>query len=145
MADIDLESKIQGIDDASAAIMSTSTAVLTGLVYGAVLSGMAFVIAGGGHGLCSSLISAVGLVLLPLATVALVRRNRTTAAIAITLGLLSDIAMVLATAREGVEYVERILKSIPLFVLSWLALWLVWQSVVIVALGRGTFTSHSNT
>jgi cellulose synthase/poly-beta-1,6-N-acetylglucosamine synthase-like glycosyltransferase len=122
--------------------MSTSIAALIGLVYGAVLTGMAFVIAGGGHGWCSTLISAVGLGLLPLGAVAWTRRHRTTAVIAITLGLVSDIALVVATAREGVEYVQRIFETIPLFVLSWLALWLVWQIAVIVALVRGTFASR---
>lgn len=33
---------------------------------------------------------------------------------------------------------------IPLFVLSWLTLWLVWQVAVIVALFHGPFTSHPN-
>lgn len=125
--------------------MSPSTALLTGLVYGALLSWMAFVIAGGGHGWCSTMFSAIGLVLLPLATIAFARRRRTTAAVAITLALIFDIAMILATVHEGVEYVERVFTTIPLFVLSWLALWLLWQVAVVVALLRGNFTSHPNT
>jgi hypothetical protein len=124
--------------------MSSIAAALIGLVYGVVLAGMAFVIAGGGHGWCSTLISAVGLVLLPLVAVAWVRRRRTTAAIVITAGLISDIALIFATAREGVEYVERIFETIPLFVLGWLALWLIWQVAATVALIRGTFTSRPN-
>src|SRR6266404_759448 len=124
--------------------MSSIAAASIGLVYGVALAGMAFVIAGGGHGWCSTLISAVGLVLLPLVAVAWVRRSRTTAAIAITLGLISDIALIFATAGEGVEYVERIFETIPLFVLGWLALWLIWQVSVTGALVRGPFTSRPN-
>jgi hypothetical protein len=124
--------------------MSSITAVLIGFVYGVVLAGMAFVIAGGGHGWCSTLISAVGVILLPLVAIAWVRRRRTTAAIAIAAGVISDIALIFATAREGVEYVKRIFETIPVFVLAWLALWLVWQISVTVALVRGTFTSRPN-
>ncbi|MFZ1217925.1 MAG: hypothetical protein WAO00_01465 [Chthoniobacterales bacterium] len=71
--------------------MSSIAAVLIGLVYGVIIAGMAFVIAGGGHGWCSTLISAVGLILLPVVAIAWVRRRRMTAVIALTAGLISDL------------------------------------------------------
>jgi hypothetical protein len=46
-----------------------------------------------------------------------------------------------ATTREGFEYVERIFATIPVLVLFWGALWLLWQVALLTGLLRGTFAS----
>jgi hypothetical protein len=84
------------------------------------------------------------LILLPLAAVAWVRRRRALAAAAIVLGSLADVALLVATTREGFEYVERIFATIPALVLFWGALWLLWQIVLLTGLLCGTFSSRSN-
>ena len=122
--------------------MTTSSAAFLGLIYGFVVAGLAFVIAGGGHGWCSSLVSAVGLILLPLAAVAWVRRRRAPAVAAIVLGGLADVALLVATAREGYEYVDRIFATIPVLVLCWGVLWFFWQIALLTGLLRGTFVSR---
>jgi hypothetical protein len=121
--------------------MTTPLAAFLGLIYGFVVTGLSFIIAGGGHGWCSSLISAVGLILLPLAAVARVRRCRALAVAGIVLGGLADIALLVATTREGFEYVERIFATIPVLVLFWGGLWLLWQIALLTGLLRGTFAS----
>jgi hypothetical protein len=113
-------------------------------VYGVVVAGMAFIIAGGGHGWTSALISSVGLVLLPALGVAWTRSHRPTVLGVLAAAVTADIALGAATAREGFEYVERVFASFPVFVLGWLLLWLGWQGVVIVGLLRGTFASRPN-
>ena len=120
---------------------TTSLAVFLGLIYGFVVAGLASVMAGGGHGWCSSLISAGGLILLPLAAVAWVRRRRALAVTGIVFGGLADIAVLVATAREGFDYVERIFAAMPVVVLFWLVLWLLWQIALLTGLLRGTFAS----
>src|SRR6476646_2646562 len=92
--------------------IGTYSAILIGAVYGLFVAGLAFMIAGGGHGWNSSLISAAGLVLVPLAGFAWARRHRTVAtAVVVAAGLL-DAAIVIATTREGFEYVERIFATV---------------------------------
>lgn len=124
--------------------MTTLSAASLGLVYGFVVAGLAFIIGGGGHGWVSSLISSAGLVLLPLASVAWVRRRRSLAVTTLALGGVVDVALFVATTREGFEYVERIFATIPLLVLAWGALWSFWQIALMIGLLRGTFSSPSN-
>ena len=124
--------------------MTTLSAAFLGLIYGVVVAGLAFIIAGGGHGWVSSLISAAGVVLLPLATVAWVRRGRALVGLVLGSGGAADIALLAATIREGFEYVERIFATIPAVVLVWAALWFFWQIALIIGLLRGTFSSPSN-
>ena len=125
--------------------MATSTAALLALVYAFVVAGMAFIIGGGGHGWVSTLISSVGLVLLPAALIAWARHHRPTAIVAAALAIAADIAMAIATAREGFEYVERVFESFPVLVLAWLLLWLGWQVALMLGLSRGAFTPRENT
>ena len=124
--------------------MTNAAAASLGLIYGFVVAGLAFIIAGGGHGWVSSLISAVGLVLLPFAIVGWVRRRRRLVMAVLAFGGGADIALVVATTREGFEYVERIFATIPMLVLVWGALWLFWQIALMIGLLRGTFSSRSN-
>ncbi|MCA1601627.1 MAG: hypothetical protein LC776_08290, partial [Acidobacteria bacterium] len=72
------------------------------------------------------------------------RRHRALAVTAIALGGVADIALFVATTREGFEYVERIFATIPVLVLSWAALWLFWQIALMLRLLRGTFSPRSN-
>jgi hypothetical protein len=123
--------------------MRNLAAISLGLIYGFVVAGLAFIIAGGGHGWVSSLISAVALVLLPLAIVAWVRRRRPLAVAVLAFGGAADIALVLATTREGFEYVERIFATIPLLVFAWGTLWFFWQIALMIGLLRGKFSSRS--
>jgi hypothetical protein len=120
-----------------------SSAAFFGFIYGFVIACLAFVIAGGGHGWVSSLISAAGLVLLPVATVAWVRRQRALIVAIVALGGVADIALVVASRREGFEYVERTFANIPVLVHGWVALWFFWQVAIIIGLLRGTFSSRS--
>lgn len=113
-------------------------------VYGFLVAGLSFVIAGGGHGWNSSLISATGLILLPLAAVAWVCRRRALVVTVVGLGGLADVVIVVATIREGFEYVERIFATIPVLVLLWGTLWLLWQVALLTGLLRGMFSSGSN-
>lgn len=124
--------------------MSTLSAASLGFVYGFVVTGLAHIITGGGHGWNSSLISAAGLISLPLAAVAWVRRRRALAVAAIVFGGLADVALLVASIREGFEYVERIFTAMPALVLLWGALWLFWQIALLTGLLRGTFSSRSN-
>lgn len=124
--------------------MSTLLAPSLGFAYGFVVAGLSFIIAGGGHGWNSSLISAAGLILLPLAAVACARRHRALAVAAIVPGGLADVALLVATTREGFEYVERTFATIPVLVFLWGALWLLWQIVLLAGLLCGTFASRSN-
>ena len=128
----------------SSARIGTLSAVLVGAAYGLVVSGLAFIIAGGGHGWVSSLLSSAGLLLLPMAGFAWSRRHRIIAVIATAAGALVDAAIVVATTREGFEYVERIFATVPLLVILWAALWICWQVGLIVALFGRTFREHAD-
>jgi len=117
-------------------------AALLGVIYSLVVAALAFIIAGGGHGWISSLISAVGLVLLPVALVAWVNRRRGLLGGVLALGGAADVALVVATTREGFEDVERTFATIPMLVLAWGALWSFWQIALMIGLLRGTFSSR---
>ena len=81
----------------------------------------------------------------PFAAFAWVRRRRGLATAAIVAGGLVDIAIAVATVREGFEYVERIFATVPLLVVFWAALWICWQIGLIVAFFGGTLRGRSNT
>ena len=63
---------------------------------------------------------------------------------AIILGGLADVALLVATTREGFDYVDGIFATIPVLVFLWVALWLLWQIALLAGLLRGTLCSRSN-
>ena len=101
-------------------------AVLLGLLYGCTLTFLAFSLGGGGHGWNSAMISGAGLFLLPAVAVAWVQPDRPTSqriAVAVIVCVaLTDLAILVATAREGIEYVVRVWSVAPLLLLGWLVL-----------------------
>ncbi|HEX8271069.1 MAG TPA: hypothetical protein VF615_00380 [Longimicrobiaceae bacterium] len=111
---------------------STSIAVqvlaaLLGLVYAAAIALPTLVMAGAGHGWAISVISSVGLVLVPVGAVAWVRRSRPVAIAVLFLALVTDAMLVDGSTGEGRRYFESILELMPAFVLFWGVLWLGWQ------------------
>ena len=126
------------------AFFKNVAAISLGLIYGFVVAGFAFTIAGGGHGWVSSAISAVGVVLLPFAISAWVRRHRALVMVVLAFGVVTDVALVWATTREGFEYVESIFATMPVLVLAWGALWLFWQIALMIGLLSGAFSSRAN-
>jgi hypothetical protein len=111
--------------------LSIGSAVLLGLAYASVIAFTALNIAGGGDGWNSALISAVGLFLIPLASVARVVSTRRLGAVMNTAVLgftvLADVCLIIFTIREGLTYVVKVSASAPLLVLCWAMLWLGWQ------------------
>jgi hypothetical protein len=124
--------------------LDTFSAVLVGAFYGVFVAGLAFIIAGGGHGWNSSLLSGAALLLVPLAGFAWSGRRRTVAAALVAAGGFVDVAIVVATAREGFEYVERIFAALPLVVIVWAALWLSWQIGLTLSLFGRAFRRHAD-
>jgi hypothetical protein len=120
-------------------------AIVVGILYGAAISYLAFVIAGGGHGWIATITSGVGLVLLPLVGLAWARRIPVLAAAMLIIAAVSDFFIAIGTVHEGFEYVERSYSAVPVFVLAWATLWFGWQIFLLFALLRGTFTPRANT
>ncbi len=116
-------------------------AAFLGVIYGLVVAALAFIMGGGGHGWISSLISAVGVVLLPLALVAWINRWRGLLGVVLALGGAVDVALIGATAREGFEGVERTFAAVPMWLFAWGALWIFWQIALMIGFLRGTFPS----
>ena len=116
--------------------VSVGRAVSLGLIYGFVTAFLAFAIAGGGDGWISVLISACGLVLVPMASAALVLHvqsvGKIMGAVVLALMALADILLIIFTVREGVAYVAKVGAVAPVLVFSWGVLWVGWQIAFVV-------------
>src|SRR5687767_3023135 len=103
-----------------------AAAGLVGLVYAAVIAGLAVAMSGAGHGWNSASISFSGLVLIPIAAIALVYRRRTPGfALAVGMlmaGLSADVWLVIAAQDEGMRYVQRAWTALPGIAIAWFAM-----------------------
>jgi hypothetical protein len=86
--------------------MTMTIGTMIGFVYGAIVTFLAFLIAGAGHGWNSALVSAVSLLLIPLALCAWIRRGRALLLLAVVAAVVSDCALLAATSREGFDYLK---------------------------------------
>ncbi|OAI57389.1 hypothetical protein AYO49_02165 [Verrucomicrobiaceae bacterium SCGC AG-212-N21] len=108
-----------------------------GLVTGLVISGLAALFTGAGHGWGSGVVSSSSIVGAPLAVVAWTMRRRplarTLAVIALLVGIVTDAWLWFATASEGVSYFIKVWNSMPLLLVLWLSLFIGWQLVAVIA------------
>jgi hypothetical protein len=119
--------------------VSRPIAALVGFLYAVLLACVAFGFVGGRDGWLSSFhISLGGLLLIPFAAVAWAWRRRSMLVAATLIAALADLILLLATLREGFEYVGHSFAAVPLLVIAWVGLWLLWQIVVIMPLLCGT-------
>lgn len=114
-----------------------------GFYYAAAFSFIAMLMSGAGHGWSSAGISSIGLVLVPLASIAWVYRRTCGGRIFLVLTLLGALAvdayLIIKTRSEGLEYVERVWSAAPLVLLVWFLLWVAWQVTLTVFVFRYAF------
>lgn len=119
---------------------SVGYACLLGLAYAFVTASLALNMAGGGHGWNSAMISASGLLLIPLASIAWTSRVHRAGKIlaAVVLGgtALADVLLIVFTFREGLDGVERVSAAAPTLVFCWAVFWVGWQIAFAIACGR---------
>lgn len=117
--------------------MNTFTSAIVGFLYAILLSFVAFLFVGGGHGWISSFwISLASIALIPVASVASAWRRRSPQLVCLFAAVVFDVILVVATAREGFEYVQRSLAAVPVFVLGWILLWCFWQFALLIVCFR---------
>jgi hypothetical protein len=97
----------------------------------------ALVLAAGGHGWNSTIVSASSILTGPAGAVAWVLQaglaRKQTAAATIAANVLIDLALIVLTVREGLVYVVDTWAHLWPIVLAWAALWLVLQAVPLIA------------
>lgn len=126
--------------------MNTLTSAIVGLLYALLLSFVAFLFVGGGHGWISSFwVSLASIAVIPVASVASAWRRRLPQLFCLLAAVVYDIILVLITAREGFEYVQRSLAAVPVFVLGWILLWCSWQVALLVVFFRPSLIESSKT
>ena len=116
-------------------------AILIGLACAALAQFLALLLAGAGHGWITPFYASIALwALIPLSFLFASREyeGRKLPLLALLVAAAgSDIALLVATRNEGVEYFYRMLLGSSLsFTFVWLALWFSWQIVVVIALAR---------
>lgn len=124
-------------------VATAVAAAVFGFAVGCVIVFLALGMSGAGHGWNSAFISSVSVVGAPLAGVAWALRGklagRVLAACAIVLGVGVDYMLYAATMAEGVEYVAKVWRVMPGFMVMWGVLFLSWQvlaAVVCVVLAK---------
>jgi hypothetical protein len=123
--------------------MSNARAVFTGFAYALLLVCIAFGFAGAGHGWVSSFfVSLAGIAVIPVSALALAWRRPLAQITCLLVAAVLDLALVLATMREGFEYVQRSLAAVPFFVVPWILMWIFWQAILIAAIIRPRFISR---
>ena len=117
-----------------------SYAVSLGFIYACITAFVALNVAGGGHGWNSVMLSACGLLIIPLASAAWARRFRRVGKImggaALGSAALVDVFIVIFTLQEGLEYVVRVSNAAPFLVICWVVLWIGWQIIFVVTVCR---------
>lgn len=110
---------------------SMSYSVCLGVAYACVTAVLALDVAAGGHGWNSSIISASGLLLIPLAAATYFARDWGSTKMMMTavlmLTIVADLCLIVFTVREGLQYVVRSINAAPFLVLCWAGLWTGWQ------------------
>src|SRR2546421_13069285 len=103
--------------------MSALFVVVGAFVSAVLITFLAINIAGGGDGWNCAIISGAGLVLLPIAAVAVIRQQRRTKLPVSVAAILADVALAVATSREGFHYVHRVFAVGPGPVFAWVVPW----------------------
>lgn len=124
--------------------MKAGSGIALGLLLAFVAQLLAFAMMGAGHGWIAPFYASLLLwIFLPL-TFAIAspfgrfrqgRRRRLL--MIILIGLIADVALVVATIQEGVDYFWTAMKLGGAFVIPWLLIWISWQLVAALALARG--------
>ncbi len=126
--------------------MNTFTSAIIGLLYSILLSFVAFLFVGGGHGWISSFwVSLASIAVIPVASVVSAWRRRIPQVVCLVAAIIFDIILVLLTAHEGFEYVQRSLAAVPVFVIGWMLLWCFWQAALLILLFRPTLIESLKT
>lgn len=120
---------------ASSKLASAAIAFFLGLGYAAIIAVLAALMTGAGHGWGSAMISAIGIVLIPLASVARLYQQtqfgRMFVIITAVAAIVTDVWLIVATSSEGFSYVEKVYSAMPLILFVWLILWLAWQIAIL--------------
>jgi hypothetical protein len=119
--------------DSSIAVQLGAAAL--GLGYALVIVFLTVFIVEGGHGWNSSVISWLGVVLVPAGAVAWARNSRRGAVAVVALAFAVDVLMVVAALQEGLQYVQRAWNVALPFVVVWLGLWIGWQLFLLAVVG----------
>jgi hypothetical protein len=114
------------------------TVIVIGLGLGVLTSVLAFVVAGGGHGLVSAMFSLSSLVLAPAAFLAILGRRRLSgkivALIIAVIGIDFDISIWIEGINEEVFF--EVWDAIPASLAIWITCWLSWQFVLLAGMFR---------
>jgi hypothetical protein len=106
-----------------------------GFAYAAVLVWMLMGLSGAGHGWSASGVTGLGVVLIPIASVAFAHRRRilgTSLALGtLVFAVLVDLMLVEGTREEGVYYFRKVWEGNTGFVISFLAWWGAWQFMLV--------------
>lgn len=113
---------------------------IVGLLIAAFARMVAVGMVGGGHGWVTPMFFSLALFLAyPVALLRLTATGpRWVVVDLVIVGLagLADVALLLATIQEGMEYFWRVLGSFALIPILWLAIWFAWQAMALYCLRR---------
>jgi hypothetical protein len=113
-------------------------AILVGIVYAIVLVYLGIVLAGAGHGwILAGFVSFASLLLIPFAAVGWASRRLWLGLIVFAIAGLCDLLLFMTAVGRNSD-LARSYTAVPVYVLSWAALWLLWQTALLIWLLRGT-------
>jgi hypothetical protein len=113
---------------------SVITVIMIGVMVGVVTCVFGFVVTGAGHGLFTALFTFSSVVLAPTAFVAVLRRRRRSAKLAVLAIAAVGIGVDVAICVEGIhnQMFEKVWNAVPASFALWITAWLSWQFVLLL-------------
>lgn len=117
--------------------MNRSFVVFVGIVYAVIILCLGIDLAGASHGWAlASFASFAGLVLIPCAAIGWASRRYWAGIAVLTIAGLCDLLLLVGSLGANSDF-ARSYAAMPLSLVGWVVLWLLWQVALLISLLRG--------